>query len=122
MAMTVKRIGLWRSEVANEPGALARTLEPLAASRASVRVVMGYCSHLIRPADTPHRQRGCLREDRRALRAEGIPTFVIAQVVGRRFSAVIGFADAAAADSATRLVKAACKAPPAPRRKAARRR
>ena len=47
--------------------------------------------------------------------------FVIAQVVGRRFSAVIGFADAAAASSATRLVKAACKAPPAPRRKPARR-
>src|SRR6516165_1435088 len=42
MAVTVKRIGLWRSEVANEPGALARTLEPLAASRASLRVVMGY--------------------------------------------------------------------------------
>ena len=42
MAVTVKRIGLWRSEVANEPGALARTLEPRAASRASLRVVMGY--------------------------------------------------------------------------------
>ena len=42
MAVTVKRIGLWRSEGANEPGALARTLEPLAASRASLRVVMGY--------------------------------------------------------------------------------
>src|SRR5262249_43683690 len=42
MAVTVKGIGLWRSEVANEPGALARTLEPLAASRASLRVVMGY--------------------------------------------------------------------------------
>src|SRR5262249_4320774 len=42
MAVTVKRIGLWRAEVANEPGALARTLEPLAASRASLRVVMGY--------------------------------------------------------------------------------
>ena len=42
MAVTVKRIGLWRSEVANEPGALARTLEPLAAARTSLSVVMGY--------------------------------------------------------------------------------
>ena len=42
MAVTVKRIGLWRSEVVNEPGALASTLEPLAASRASLRVVTGY--------------------------------------------------------------------------------
>ena len=59
----------------------------------------------------------------RALADGGVNVaFVIAQVVGRRFSAVIGFADAAAADSATRLVKAACKAPPAPGRKAARRR
>jgi predicted amino acid-binding ACT domain protein len=59
----------------------------------------------------------------RALADGGVNVaFVIAQVVGRRFSAVIGFADAAAADSATRLVKAARKAPPAPRRKAARRR
>jgi len=30
MALTVKRITLWRREVENEPGILAGTLEPLA--------------------------------------------------------------------------------------------
>jgi predicted amino acid-binding ACT domain protein len=154
MAVTVKRIGLWRSEVANEPGILARTLEPLAASRASLRVVMGYRfpEHQERAAIEVYPVAGrrataaaqaaglapsdlaCLLvegDDRpglgarigRALADGGVNVaFVIAQVVGRRFSAVIGFADAAAANAATRLVKAACQAPPAPRRKAARRR
>ena len=59
----------------------------------------------------------------RALADGGVNVaFVIAQVVGRRFSAVIGFADAAAANAATPLVKAASKAPPALRKKARRRR
>jgi predicted amino acid-binding ACT domain protein len=42
MALTVKRITLWRREVANRPGVLASTLEPLAGAGADLQLVMGY--------------------------------------------------------------------------------
>ncbi len=42
MALTIKRITLWRREAQNEPGVLASTLEPLAAAGADLRLVMGY--------------------------------------------------------------------------------
>ena len=42
MALTVKRITLWRREVQNQPGVLASTLEPLAAAGVDLRLVMGY--------------------------------------------------------------------------------
>jgi hypothetical protein len=42
MALTVKRITLWRREAQNEPGVLASTLEPLARAGADLRLVMGY--------------------------------------------------------------------------------
>jgi len=42
MPVTVKKIVLWRKEVDNQAGTLARTLEPLARARADLRVVMGY--------------------------------------------------------------------------------
>ena len=42
MALTVKRITLWRREVENQPGVLARTLEPLASAGVDLRLVMGY--------------------------------------------------------------------------------
>src|SRR5512140_1358905 len=42
MAVTVKRITLWRTEVENQPGMLARTLKPLADAGASLQVVMAY--------------------------------------------------------------------------------
>jgi hypothetical protein len=42
MALTVKRITLWRREVENQPGVLARTLEPLATAGVDLRLVMGY--------------------------------------------------------------------------------
>jgi hypothetical protein len=42
MAVTVKRITLWRSEVENKPGALARTLRPLAQAGANLQLIMGY--------------------------------------------------------------------------------
>ena len=42
MAVRVKPITLWRAEVNNEVGALARTLEPLASARADLQAVMGY--------------------------------------------------------------------------------
>jgi len=42
MAVQIKPVTLWRVEVQNEPGVLARTLEPLASARADLQVVMGY--------------------------------------------------------------------------------
>src|SRR5438876_12371641 len=42
MSVKIKRITLWRTEVENEPGVLARTLEPLAGAGWDLEVVMGY--------------------------------------------------------------------------------
>src|SRR5207244_13357395 len=42
MAISVKKIPLWRREVPNRPGMLAQTLEPLSRSGANLQVVMGY--------------------------------------------------------------------------------
>src|SRR5207245_11167992 len=42
MPLSVKRITLWRADVENQSGVLARVLEPLAAAGADLRVVMGY--------------------------------------------------------------------------------
>ena len=42
MAIAVKKVTLWRKEVANDPGVLANVLQPLAAAGANLRVVMGY--------------------------------------------------------------------------------
>lgn len=42
MAISVKKITLWRREIEDRPGSLARVLSPLADAGASLRVVMGY--------------------------------------------------------------------------------
>jgi hypothetical protein len=42
MAATVKNIVLWRKEVDNQAGVLAKTLEPLAKAGGDLQVVMGY--------------------------------------------------------------------------------
>ena len=42
MAVQVKPVTLWRVEVQNQPGVLARTLEPLASAKADLQVVMAY--------------------------------------------------------------------------------
>lgn len=42
MAVSVKKISLWRAEVENKPGTLAATLAPLAGAGADLHVVMGY--------------------------------------------------------------------------------
>src|SRR5437879_3595190 len=42
MAVTVKKVTLWRSEVENKTGVLANALEPLAKAGADLQVVMGY--------------------------------------------------------------------------------
>jgi hypothetical protein len=42
MAVTVRKVTIWRGEVDNRAGALARVLEPLRAVRGSLDLVMGY--------------------------------------------------------------------------------
>jgi len=42
MAVTVKKIVLWRKEVENRPGILANALAPLANAGTDIQVVMGY--------------------------------------------------------------------------------
>ena len=144
MAVTVKRITLWRADVDNRPGVLARTLEPLAQGGADLRLVMGY-----RFPQTPERsaielypvsgkrttaaaeQAGlaeandipCLlvegdnRPGLGAAIARGLAdagvniAFLMAQVIGRKFTAAIGFADEQAATAATQVIKRTTTAP-----------
>jgi len=42
VAVTVKKVSIWRTEVEDRPGTLARVLEPLAGAGADLKVVMGY--------------------------------------------------------------------------------
>jgi hypothetical protein len=137
MAVTVRRITVWRGEVDNRAGALARVLEPLRAAGGSLDVVMGYRvpgqheravievwpvsgkrvsqaaeAAGLRPSETPTLR--ATGDDRpglghamaRALADAGINmVFLVAQVVGRRYSAVFGFESAADADRAFGLLK-----------------
>jgi hypothetical protein len=42
MALSVKKVTLWRREIDDRPGSLAQVLAPVAAAGTSLRVVMGY--------------------------------------------------------------------------------
>lgn len=42
MAVSIRPITLWRTEVDHRPGMLAEKLAPLASARANLRIVMGY--------------------------------------------------------------------------------
>lgn len=143
MALSVKKVTLWRTEVPNQTGELARVLEPLAEAGANLRVVMGY-----RHPDHPDRgaielfpvsgrkttaaaeQAGlhaapipCLLVDgddraglgselARAMANQGVNlAFLMAQTIGRRFSAVIGFASDDDADRAAKAIKGAGRRP-----------
>jgi hypothetical protein len=139
MAVSVKQITLWRSEVANRPGSLAETLGPLAKAGANLKVVMGYRipgeanraaievypvsgkkvtdaarsvglvdsgipALLIDGDDRP----GLGAAIARSLGDAGINMiFLMAQVVGRRYSAIVGFESPGDAKRAASLVKKA---------------
>ena len=45
MAVSIKKVTLWRTEVENKPGALSSVLAPLADAGADLQVVMGYHYH-----------------------------------------------------------------------------
>lgn len=139
MAVSVKRITLWRSEVANRPGALAGALAALAAAGADLKVVMGYRfpgdetrgAIEVYPVTGKKTQAAARRvglsdsgiptalvdgEDRpgmgaaiaRAIAEAGINlAFFVAQVVGRRYTAVIGFDSEADARRAVPMIRKA---------------
>lgn len=139
MAVTIKPITLWRTEVQDRPGALAEVLEPLAAAGADLQVVMGYKipgdrtrsvlelwpvsgKKLSRaaegvglaPSPTPTL---CVTGDNRAALGHAIAraiadaginlSFMVAQVIGRKYSAVFGFESEAAAKTAAGLIRKA---------------
>ena len=142
MAITVKKIALWRGKLENRPGKLARVLEPAAAARTDLQVVMGYRE----PGDT---QQAVLEvypvagaKLANAMKGEGmapssIPSllvsgdnrpglghamakaladaginiaFLVAQTVGRKYSAVFGFESEDDANRAVSLLKKAATA------------
>jgi hypothetical protein len=139
MPVTVKPITLWRSEIADRPGAMAQVLEPLAAAKADLSVCMGYRI----PGEKGHavvelypitgkKQAEAARagglqpsgiptlhvsgDDRpglghalaKAVAAAGINmTFMVAQVAGRKYSAVVGFDSDADAKKASGVIRKA---------------
>jgi hypothetical protein len=141
MAVTVKKITLWRTEVANKPGALNGVLAPLAEAGVNLQVVMGYHRHGsanravvevspvsgkkpsavagkigLKPAAIPallvqgEDKPGLGHAVAQAIADAGINMmFLVAQVIDKRFSAVMGFEDEAASKQATLLIKKAVK-------------
>jgi hypothetical protein len=136
----VKSISLWRKEVDNQVGSLARTLEPVTKAGASLQVLMGYRyagggenkaaievfpvagkkvtaaaseaglsdssipTLLVQGDDKP----GLGHAIAKAISGAGVNmTFFVAQVIGRKFSAVLGFETEADAKTATPLIKKA---------------
>jgi len=143
MAISVKKIPLWRREVPNRLGLLAQTLEPLSRSGANLQVVMGY--HMgdnaiievfpvtgkkgtaaaqqsgLAPSGPPallvqgDNRAGLGATLARAIADAGINIhFLVAQVLGNRYSAVIGFGSD---DDAARAVSIIKKAGAASRRR-----
>jgi hypothetical protein len=141
MAVTVKKITLWRKEVAHEAGALASVLEPLAQAGGNLRVVMGYAipgefnraavemfpvsgkkaTAAATAAGLSASPIACLLvegDDRAGLgaaMARGIAdagvniSFMMAETVGRKFSAVFGFQSDADVGTASKAIKLAAK-------------
>jgi hypothetical protein len=140
MAISVKKITLWRGEFENKPGVLGDVLTPLAAAGADLQIVMGYHYHGGQGAAIEvcpvSGKKGKTAAEQAGLAASAIPTlvvegdnhaglgaavaqaiagaginigFLVAQVIGEQFSAVIGFADEEAARTATGLIKKAAR-------------
>ena len=139
MAVSVKGITLWRREVDNRPGALARTLEPLASVGADLKVLMAYrypgegarAAIELYPVSG---KKATAAAQAAGLAATSIPTllvqgdnragqahaatraiadaginlnFFLAQVIGEKYSAVLGFETEADAQRASSLIKKA---------------
>ncbi len=141
MAISVKRVSLWRASVDNRPGALARILAGQAAAGASLEVVMGYAvpgerQNAVVEIHPVKAKKAVKAAQAAGLAASSTPTllvsgddragvghamtqaiaeaginlsFMVAQVVGRRYSAVFGFESEADAARATALIKKAAR-------------
>lgn len=139
MAITVRKVTLWRRHLENRPGALAQVLEPLSGAGTNLQIAMGYRIPGLetravlelapvtgKAAFAAARQAGLAPSEiptlvvegddapalglaqSRALAEAGINVaFLIAQVMGRRFSAVYGFERQEDADRAASLLKRA---------------
>lgn len=150
MAVTVKKVVLWRREVDNKPGTLAGTLAPLAQAGANLRVVMGYALPgesqraaievfpvsgkkataaasaaglaaspipclLVEGDDRP----GLGAQMARAVADQGVNlAFLVAETLGKKFSAVFGLESDGDATKATQAIKAAAKPPKAAKKAA----
>jgi hypothetical protein len=116
MAVTVRKVTLWRRHLDNRPGALAQVLEPLAGAGTDLQVAMGYripgqeSEAVLELA--PVSGRGSTDAARKAgLQPSHIPTLVVegdnSAAVGRKFSAVFGFETQEDADRAAKILKRA---------------
>jgi hypothetical protein len=138
MAVTVKKVALWRTEVPQRPGELARVLGPLADAGGNLRVVMGYgmgdhavvelfpvagkkavaAAQSVGLGASPipcvlaegDDRSGLGRDMASAIAGAGVNiSFLMAETVGRKFSAVFGFANDVDAGSAMKAIKAASR-------------
>ncbi len=139
MAASVKKVTIWRTEIAHQPGAMAAVLEPLAEAGADLQVSMAYAEGSRgfvevfpisgRKVTEAARKAGLVAsskptllvegDDRpglgyslaRAIAEKGINiSFVVAHTVGRKYSAVYGFSSDEDARVATSAIKKAAVA------------
>ncbi len=142
MAVTVKKIVLWRKEVDNKAGVLANALAPLAHAGTDIHVVMAYrfpgqeskAAFELYPVTgkksiTAAEEAGFSASAIPALLVEGenraglgyataqaiadagiSMDFVVAQVVGRKYSAVFGFESDADATKCAAIIRKAAAA------------
>ena len=134
MSIRVRKVVVWRTEVENQPGTMGRALEPLAGQ--DLDLVIGYQGAVIdiapvvgRQATTAAKRAGfkplptsmILVEGKnrpgvcfaaaRALGEAGISMdSVVAQVAGKKYQALFGFASDADARKAASVIKKAVKA------------
>jgi len=137
MALTVKKIALWRKEVDNSAGILAGALAPLAHAGTNIHVVLAYrfpgqeskgAIELYpitgRKSATAAKEAGFSVSDIPALLVEGgnraglgyataqaiagagiSLDFLVAQVVGKKYSAVFGFESGADAAKCAAIIR-----------------
>ncbi len=138
MAVTVKQVAIWRSEVAHRSGELARVLRPIAEAGANLQVIMGYAEddrgiveicpisgkkviEAAKKAGFAASSKPTLLvqgDDRaglgykiaRAIADQGVSiSFDVTQVIGKKFSAVYGFHSEEDAKAAAGAIRKAAR-------------
>jgi hypothetical protein len=141
MSIRVKKVVVWRTEVQNRPGEMARALEPLAGQ--DLDLVIGYQGAVIDVAPVVGKKTTIAAESAgfkplptstilvegenrpgvcfniaRALGDAGISMdSVVAQVSGKKYQALFGFTNDADAKKAASLIKKVAKATKRDKRK-----